>query len=248
MKKIIHFGKNTKLADVIHTDYNLIPVITRFGIGFGFGDDTIARICQKYELDLKFFLEILTAFHDPEYEAENSFSDFSHKQIIDYLLKSHKYYKETKIPLIENLLKELHWSGPDNSKNKAVLKNFFDEYKREVIDHTGHEENEVFPYILELEQAVKKKSADKSLLEKIAKYPIDSYKDDHSELDTALLDLKNLIIKFLPSPENQSVANRLLTEIFNLERDLKDHARLEENILVPKVRAMEEHLLKLSRK
>ena len=248
MKKIIRFGKNTKLADVIHSDYTLIPVITRFGIGFGFGDDTIAQICEKYTINLHFFLEILSAFHDPEYESGNGFSDFSHKQIIDYLLDSHRYYKETKIPLIEDLLNQLNWTDSENDKNKVVLKNFFEEYKREVIDHTGHEEKEVFPYILELEQAVKDESASQELLEKIANYPIDSYKDDHSELDTALLDLKNLIIKFLPSPENQSVANRLLIEIFNLERDLQDHARLEENILVPKVRAMEEHLLKLSRK
>jgi regulator of cell morphogenesis and NO signaling len=246
MKKIIRFGKNTKLANVIHSDYTLIPVITRFGIGFGFGDDTIAQICQKYNINLHFFLEILSAFHDPEYESGKGFSDFSQKQIIDYLLESHTYYKESKIPVIENLLNKLQWSDNDKDKNKAVLKNFFEEYKREVIDHTGHEEKDVFPYILELEQAVKNKSASQKLLDKIARYPIDSYKDDHSELDTALLDLKNLIIKFLPSPINQSVANRLLIEIFNLERDLQDHARLEENILVPKVRAMEEYLLKLS--
>lgn len=243
MKKIIRFGKHSKLADVIHTDYNLIPVITRFGIGFGFGDASIQQICLKNKLNVALFLEILTAFHDPEYESNGDFEEISHGDIIDYLLKSHEYYRNTKIPLIENLILQLAWTGDENAKNKSVLRNFFEEYKNEVIEHTGHEEKVVFPYILELEEAVKNNKATESLRKKIQQYPIDSYKANHSELDTALLDLKNLIIKFLPSPVDQHTANRLLIEIFNLENDLKDHARLEENILVPKVRAMEEFLL-----
>ncbi len=39
--------KDMKLADVIHHDFSLIPVINRFGIQLGFGDSTIEEICDK---------------------------------------------------------------------------------------------------------------------------------------------------------------------------------------------------------
>jgi regulator of cell morphogenesis and NO signaling len=40
--------KDMKLADVIHHDFNLIPVINRFGIQLGFGDGTIEQICKEF--------------------------------------------------------------------------------------------------------------------------------------------------------------------------------------------------------
>ncbi len=245
MEKIIRFGKNTKLADVILTDHNFITIITRFGIKFGFGDASIEQVCKTNNINLHLFLKILRTFQEPEYDENDNFDQFSHKDIIDYLLKSHNYYRNVKIPYIEELLLQLSWNGDDNLKNKSVLKNFFEEYKKEVFVHTGHEEKEIFPYVFELDEALKSEHVSDGLLEKIKKYPIENYKANHSDIDEALLDLKNLIIKFLPSPLDQIKANRLLIEIFKLERDLKDHARIEENLLVPKVKILESNLLNL---
>ena len=43
--------KDMKLADVIHHDFNLIPVINRFGIHLGFGDSTIEQLCIKQDVN-----------------------------------------------------------------------------------------------------------------------------------------------------------------------------------------------------
>ena len=48
--------KDMKLADVIHHDYNLIPVISRFGIMLGFGDSSIENICNEKQINIDFFL------------------------------------------------------------------------------------------------------------------------------------------------------------------------------------------------
>jgi regulator of cell morphogenesis and NO signaling len=50
--------KDMKLADVIHHDFNLIPVINRFGIQLGFGDGTIEQICKEQNVNAAFFLII----------------------------------------------------------------------------------------------------------------------------------------------------------------------------------------------
>ena len=62
--------KDMKLADVLHHDHNLIPVISRFGIKLGFGENTIEEICAAQQLDTDFLLTILNTFHDPLFFAD----------------------------------------------------------------------------------------------------------------------------------------------------------------------------------
>ena len=69
--------KDMKLANVINHDYNLIPVISRFGIMLGFGDDSIENICKDNEINVDFFLIILNSFHDSQYLDKKSLQKFS---------------------------------------------------------------------------------------------------------------------------------------------------------------------------
>ena len=236
-------SKNIKLADVIHHDYRLVPVINRFGVRFGFGDKTVEEVCYEKKIDTKFFLEILNAFHDEDYKPNKKLQSFSFEDIINYLLKSHEYYKTKKIPYIESLINQLTWSDILEEKNKKLLKNFFNDYRKEVNLHTKHEETEIYPYILEIERSFKNKQLTKALKNKILKHPISEYAEEHSGLDAVLTDLKNIIIKYLPPADNQHVMNRILIEIFQLEKDLKDHTRIENQVLIPKVKEMESKII-----
>ncbi len=63
------------------------------------------------------------------------------------------------------------------------------------------------------------------------------------EKQVKLFDLKNLIIKYLPPAKDYTLSNALLFEIFRLERDLNDHSRIEEKVLVPKMQLIEQQIL-----
>ena len=70
-------------------------------------------------------------------------------------------------------------------------------------------------------------------------YSINDYEKDHDNVEEKLYDLKNIIIKYLPSSQNDKQYFNLLKELFLLENDLNEHSRIEDLILVPKVEAME---------
>ena len=59
--------KNMKMADVIHLNYTLLPVIQRFGINLGFGEDSVSEICAKQNVNLQFFLDVTNAYHDENF-------------------------------------------------------------------------------------------------------------------------------------------------------------------------------------
>lgn len=231
--------KEMKLADVIHHDHGLVAVINRFGIYLGFGDKKIDSICQENNVNTEFFLTILNTFHDPQYFPKKHLQSFPASLMIDYLAKTHRYYLEEKIPEIESLISELINKNQQHKGSFVLLKNFFSEYKQELTSHIQREEKRVYPYVVQLEKAIENGHVPKTLASQMAEYSITDYEAEHENVEEKLYDLKNIIIKYIPSSANEKMVNNILHEVFALENDLKDHARIEDMILVPKVEAME---------
>jgi regulator of cell morphogenesis and NO signaling len=238
------FTKTSKLAEIVHQNYLLIPIISRFGIKFGFGDKNVEQVCKQYQIHTDFFIEIINTFNDKEYTPSKKLRELPLNITVNYLLKSHKYFNQVKLPIIENLIHQLKWENADNKNNKLILDKFFNEYRNEVIEHTSNEEKEVYPFILEIEKNFHKTRADEQFLNVLSKKSIRKYADTHDELNSALLDLKNIIIKYLPPADNNEITNQILQEIFGLEKDMEDHTKLEDTVVVPAAVMMEKELRK----
>ena len=232
------FDNNTKMTELVHRNYLLLPVLNRFGIKLGFQDVTISGICQKQEIDMNFFLAIINAFHNHEYFPKDELQSFSSNLIVDYLRKSHFDFKLIHLPKIETLLNRLVENSQSN--DLKVIQSFYKKYKKDLLDHISDEEENVFPYVLKLQEAYDLKT--NPLPKNIADYSIHSFEKEHTNVDEKLFDLKNIIIKYLKPNYNDKDCNEFLFELFQFDRDLKDHARIEDKILVPKIMEIEKEL------
>lgn len=231
--------KDMKLADVIHHDHNLVPVINRFDIYLGFGDKTIEELGIEQGLNLEFFLTILNAYHDHQYFPKKHLQSFPASLLIDYLNKSHHYYLDEKIPEIEALINNLEEKTDLDTETFLLLRNFFKGYKTELTNHIENEEKRVYPYVRKLEKMIEANKISDELKKEMASYSITDYEEEHDDVEEKLLDLKNIIIKYLPISEDDKPYYNILRELYTLENDLNDHSRIEDLILVPKVEAME---------
>ena len=227
------------MSDLVHRNINLLPVLNRFGISLGFQDKSVEDVCKDQHIDMNFFLAIINAFHQHEYFPEDELQSFSSTLIVDYLRKSHQDFINVSLPNIETLLINLVESS--RSDDLKIIQTFYNKYKEELLEHINDEEENAFPYVLELQRAYDKNI--KPLPKKIANYSIQSFEKEHTNVDEKLFDLKNIIIKFLEPKYNQIDCNEFLFKLFQFESDLTDHARIEDKILVPKVMKIE-NLLK----
>lgn len=232
-------NKNIKMADVIHMNYFTLSVLNRFGIELGFSDKSVEDVCKLYHVDVDFFLEIVNTFVDKDYFPKRHLQTFSVKLITDYLQQTHDDYHQNKVPEIEFLIEEMVKSCYTQKDNIVLLKKFFNDYKQELLNHTRREEEVVFPYTKAIENAYLSEKPDRSVIKLMETYSIDVFQNEHDNIEEKLFDLKNIIIKYLPQPKNSRLCNKLLYELFNLEQDLNDHSRIEEKVLVPKIRQME---------
>ena len=235
--------KEMKLSEVILHDYNLVPIINRFGIQLGFGDSTIESVCKNKDIDLDFFMTILNSFHDPQYLDKEYLRSFPVELLINYLKETHKYYLSDKIPEIEALIDDMVEEARDDKEPCLLLQKFFKDYVYELKKHIDREETLVYPYVIKLSSSLKTASISDSVISMIKEYSITLYEEEHDDVEEKLNDLKNIIIKYLPTVKDQKNRFLLLKELSALENDLADHARIEDLILLPKVEILEKKAL-----
>ncbi|WP_430812172.1 MULTISPECIES: hemerythrin domain-containing protein [unclassified Carboxylicivirga] len=240
----MHITSEMKMVDVVQHDIQLLAVIQRFEIPLGFKERTVSEVCHSHNVDVNFFLLIANSFHDKEFLDWNKFKAFPVEWMITYLRNAHKCYVHYRIPEIERQIKNFERQVDTNEQNVVLLLNFFRKYITEFNTHIDQEEVKVFPYILSLNNALNTGDRAKARLE----HPLMvQFQEEHSNIEESLFDLKSILLKYLPPPVNNCLYNNLVFDIFRLERDLMDHAELEESVLYPWVRDMEEKLMSKSK-
>lgn len=78
----------------------------------------------------------------------------------------------------------------------------------------------------------------------IRQHGIREFEKRHNDIEEKLSDLKNLLIKYVPPAGDRYLRIRILNELFDLEQDLTDHARLEDKVLIPIVEQLEKQIQK----
>lgn len=231
-----HFKGSDKLAKLIHSNHFLLPVINRFGIRLGFKDNTVTEVCKGLSIDENFFLTIVNTYNHEDYFPESELLSFSPLLLVDYLRKTHLYYFEYLFPEVERRLDRMLLSCDGSCNDLQLIKQFYSKYKDELSKHLREEDNLVFPYIIAITNAW---NNNEQLPKQFENYNIKSFEHEHTSVDQKIYDLKNIIIKYLEPTYNDNECNAFLYSIFQFERDLLDHARIEDKILVAKVKQIE---------
>lgn len=224
--------KENNLMHLVEINYNLLPVINRFGINLGNKDKSLSQICTSLNVNIDFFLAIINTYNNVAYFPEKELKGFSPLVIIEYLKKTHIYYIEFMLPKLDSLLKQLIKSNKTDIQQLNIIEKFYRKYKTELLLHIKEEEELVFPYITSL-------ITDKP---RGSKYSIRSFEKEHSNVDAQLNDLKNLIIKYAKPVYDNNICNEFIGTLFRFEKDINDHARIEDKILIPQVIEIENTL------
>ena len=219
------YEPDDKMIPIIGDNYNILQSIGSFGINLGFGDKTVQEVCEDQHVDTYTFLAIIN-FTINGYREYDDAERLSIPTLMQYLKASHNYYLDFELPYIRKGLVE----ALDEKDNLArLILKLYDEYARSVRNHMQYEEKTVFPYV---ENLLNNKL--------VTNYDIETYSKHHGQTDQKLRELKNIIIKYLPSDglrNNQLSAT--LYNIYNCEEWLSQHASVEDEIFIPVIKSLE---------
>ena len=219
--------KNMKMAELVESNYHLLSILSRLEFNGSFAERTAEEICARYSFDADTFILICNVYTSKGYKpTEEELRQCSISDILRYLHSSHNYYIDSALSLLSPSLKSLRAPAPQ--VQQKVIWHFFDSYKEELLKHFSYEEDTAIPYIQHLLAGARPSN-----------FSISVFKENHSNIEESLSDLKNLIMNSLPAECNGEKRIEVLSNIFHLQEDLKHHTYIEDRILVPLVEMLE---------
>lgn len=245
------YNETNNLSALITAQPQLLLTLSHFGIPMGFGDKTIAQVCAEHNVDPQFFLLICEVYSNDNYfPSAATLRATPMEGLVPYLLRSHDYYLNRRLPHIGLHLEKIAEMLP--SRAGKAIKQFFSAYIEEVREHFSHEEKIVYPHISHLLAG-----------ESDDNFKIKDFLDSHGNLDDKLSDLVQIIFKYLPGSSNSGGTHTppvspsnlegevdssshadddaidMIFDILQLSRDLRKHAIIEDKILGPYVKQLE---------
>ncbi len=222
------YEADDKMISLIADNYNLLESLGRFGINLGFGDKTVREVCEDQKVDTYTFLAIVN-FSINGYRNLDDNEHMSVPTLLHYLKASHEYYLDFQLPSIR---KELEEALDDNDNLARLIMKMYDAYAHEIRTHMKYEEQTVFPYV----DALLKEQP-------TGDFTIETFSKHHGQTTQKLRELKNIIIKYLPS--NTQRNNQLTTVLYDLYKNeewLGQHSEVEDHIFIPAIRRLEQKL------
>lgn len=209
------------MADMVGYDYDLILVLPRFGIPLGFGERTVRDVCRDCGVNEEFFLMVCNMYSFDDYRPEDEMVARTDKRMVaEYLIASHRYYVEERLPHLQKRLEVVADSMGVNSA--MVLKRFFGDYCREVKEHVEREERNLSTL---MEDAADGEGRRRAVSENFVK--------NHEGIKDKLSDLRQIVLKYVPGERMGEEVMEVVFDMMQLSRDLEKHAELEELLLMP---------------
>lgn len=219
------FTPDDKLRTLIENNPNLLGVLSRFGLSFGFGDKNVKEACMEDGVDLNSFLAVCNFLCDRNYISY----PISLPTLMAYLRKAHSHFLDFLLPSIRRKLIEAINCSDINDVSFLLLK-FYDDYVKEVRNHMQHENEEVFSYVSHLLSGEISRS-----------FRITDYSLNHVSMTKSLNELKDVFIRHYHVKDNEILTSALF-DIIYCGNELNRHCDIENKLFIPEVENLEKSL------
>lgn len=229
-----------KIADIVSNNPKTASVLHFLGIHFyNYTEQTLEQVCIAKGLNVETVSYKIENTIQQNKEEKISLVEFPVDLIIEYLKHWHFIFVKERIPYLSDLLFNLdHDIYPEINELKLVFPHFVEDF----IEHIYEEEDQLFYYILQLNNALKgalNMYKTNKLLEQKA---IQEFALEHDIEDDEMKGIRKLTNNYtMPDTRNLQV-KVLLSELQSFEQELKIHARVENELLFPKALFVEQEV------
>lgn len=192
-------------------------------------------------VDNEFISALLRSFEEKNFSAAD-FEPYRIGLIVDYIQRTHSFYLQKKLPEIAQSILLLSGHYESNHPILMILQTFFHRYCLDLTTHINEEEKLLLPYIVKLNNASLAPYHFSEYILAGQRYSIAQFLNDHHDTEDELKDIRETIRLYQPPTTNESLYRILLTQLQTFEQDLHVHARIEEEVLIPKALKLESEL------
>jgi len=160
-------------------------------------------------------------------------------ELVAHIVTRHHGFTREELVRVSNLLAKVCSVHGENHPELHRLHTVFQELKHELTSHMLKEEQVLFPYIENLETAVRRGEPVPTPFFGTVRNPVRMMMQEHDDAGQALRDLREVSSNYQVPADGCITFRTLYQALEEFERDLHQHIHLENNILFPRAAELE---------
>lgn len=228
------------IGEYVAKDFRTAAVFSKYGIDFCCkGNRTIEEACEKKNLDFAQIEKEVSQLLETKSDGAIDFKSWPTDLLIDYIEKTHHRFVEDKsavlLPFLDKLCKVHGQSHPELFE----INGLFQGCASELAQHMKKEENVLFPFIKQMEDAIRTGQAIEQPHFGTVENPIAMMKHEHENEGDRFVKIAELTNNYTPPSDACNTYKVTFAMLQEFEQDLHKHIHLENNILFPKAIEMQ---------
>ncbi|MGW8121403.1 hemerythrin domain-containing protein [Roseivirga echinicomitans] len=233
------------INDLVTENYVRASVLYYFGVNFYDNQErTLKEVCTTCGLNIKAVVKSLDSEQEKKEVNELRLMAYPIDLVVEYLKHSHSVFVKKRLAYISQLIDDL---GVVNYRYQSLardLKTVFPLFVEDFIHHIHEEEDSLFVYIQQLRDFLSGQNHGTKLFYTMEKISIHEFATDHEAHEHEMDGFRKITNNYTCCEEADLHIKVLYKELESFEQELLMHAKIEDNILLPKALQLEK-LVKL---
>ncbi len=217
---------------------NATRVFERLGIDYCCGGGkTLAEACASRQVALEEVIESLV--REQPVSASRDWSQAPLAELVQHILDTHHVYVKQEVPRLQQLAAKVATVHGQNHPEVLQIRSTFHDLSLELGNHLMKEEQILFPYIVEMDQAVTQGRPAPPCMFGSVQNPVRMMMFEHDSAGEALRELRRASSDYAVPADACVTYKTFYDALAAFEGDLHQHIHLENNILFPRALQME---------
>lgn len=234
------FTSETKVKDIALSNPQARQVLEAAGLDYCCGGGkSLHDACLSTNVSAE---EIVKRLHENGRNISPEATNWTSAPLSDltrHIREKHHQYVRAAIPRIQGLLNKVKAKHGSTHTEIADIETLFARVGPEMIVHMQKEEQILFPYIENMEQAAGGNGALEPPFFQTVRNPIQAMMSEHDSAGDLVKQIRKASIDYTPPADACTSYRALYQDLREFEADLHQHVHLENNILFPRAVEME---------
>jgi regulator of cell morphogenesis and NO signaling len=231
--------RDDSVRDIVLRDFRAAMVFHRHGINFCCGGNVpLWSACRDRQVPEDEVLDDLArACGEPD-PVTPRFAEWEPETLIAYIVGAHHAYLRAALPAVAAHTQRLAASHGERQPELREVADLVETLVAELTSHMAKEENILFPYIVATADAVRRGRPRPVAPFGRIDSPLRILEAEHEVAGAAMDRIRTLTDGFTPPADACTTHRVCLQELDALQRDLRTHVHLENNLLFPRARRL----------
>ena len=228
-------------SQIIEANQIAIYTLSKYNINKGDKSD-LKTICDELKINVNFIIDLIHQSDLSRVKVLDTFRYYDLLVLIDYLEKSHIFYKNKLLPKIEQYINHIVLLSNNENKLLSLVKDVFKRFEMSLIEHFYVEEKNLFVYAKYLYHLNKSTFNRYQVMNYVNLFSLEEFQDAHPKTEKDLDLLERALTELEVFLSDKLVYNALINTIKDFKRDLELHAIIEDFVLISKVSDMRQKI------